>query len=177
MPSINADGLLVKYGAEGGQTSRGGEINHKGADHITEIAIKGTDIPTLGNVVADTSNNTTLPLMHGVELPVGARIQKVEIQVETAFTSGGSATLDFGLVRADRTTELDYNGLIAAQTVASLSAGAFITITTGSGTAGALVGTTLANKGIFTVNYNTAAFTAGRAVIRVYWNFPSPSVA
>lgn len=176
MPYINSDGLLVKFGVEGGQTSRGGEINVEGADHITEIAIKGTDIPSLANVVAATSTNTTLPLMHGVELPLGARIQKIEIQVETAFTSGGSATLDFGLVREDRTTELDYNGLIAAQTVASLSAGAFITLTTGSGTAGALMGTVLANRGVFTVNYNTAAFTAGKAVIRVYWNFPNNNV-
>lgn len=176
MPSINADGLLVKYGTEGGQTSRGGEINVEGADHITEFAIKGTDIPTLGNVVASTSTNTTLPLMHGIELPLGARIQKVEIQVETAFTSGGSATLDIGLVRADRSTELDYNGIVAAQTVASLSAGAFITLTTGSGTAGALMGTVLANKGVLTVNYNTAAFTAGKAVVRVYWNFPNNNV-
>ena len=175
MPTVNADGLLVKYGIEGGLSSRGGGVEESGASHVTEIAIKATDIPALAAVV--TPSSTNLAYMHGVEMPLGARVEKIEVLVETCFTSGGSATLDFGFVRADRTTEYDYNGLIAAQTVASMATGGtLITLIVGSGTAGALLGTVLANKGIFTVNYNVAAFTAGKAVVRVYWNFPNNTI-
>jgi hypothetical protein len=107
---------------------------------------------------------------YNVVVPKNARIEKVEVITQTAVTSGGSATLNVGLKRTDNSTELDYDGLVAALALASFnSAGETVALTVGSTSAGALIGTTLAYNGYLTVDYDTAAFTAGAIRVRVYF--------
>lgn len=161
----NNDGLYVKFGSSEGQLSNAGQYNTD-LDQVTEAVIEFGDIGSSASIVSDV-----------VELPVGAAISKVVLIAEEAFTSAGAATLDIGLIREDRSTELDYNGLVAALALTSIDAvGDRVELIQGSTGHGALVGTVLANKGYLTVNYGTAAYTAGRLVVRVHWYMPAADV-
>ena len=170
MASLNADGLMVKYGTEQSAPSRGGEVDTACGLHVTEVIVVGTEVP----LTATTASATNIALSHGIEIPAGAQIAKVEFIVETAFTSGGSAVLNCGLVRADRSTELDFDGIVIALPVANMNvAGETTSLVNGSTYAGALVGGILSNKGIVTLDYDTATFTAGKGVLRITWRMPS----
>ncbi len=158
----NNDGLRVKFDITEGETGAGGQVMSYGNVSVVELEILGTEIGSSAAVIDD----------HTV-IPSGAIIKEVEVVAEDAFTSGGSATLDVGLIRLDRSTELDYNGLVAALALTAIDAeGDVVSLVQGSTGHGALVGTTLANAGLVTVNYGTAAYTAGKAVIRVHYYMP-----
>lgn len=167
---LNNDGLYIEYGPTEVVVVDGGELSVLGGLHEVEI-----DIP-----LASLAVTTPLILSDTIELPAGARIHKVTFIVETAATSGGSATLDFGLIRTDRTTQLDYDGLVAALALAEMNVqGAIIEFmndadSTPAGEAGdgALVGFTLSNTGLLVANANVAVFTAGVIKARVYWYRP-----
>lgn len=168
----NSDGLFIKFGDAEKNKTFGGSYCTYGPQHITEMRIDLTDL---------TSSAAIYPVNTvGVELPSGAFIESVESYAEVLATSGGAATFDFGLIRLDRTTELDYNGLLAAVPLAQMNEagekniflGAGDTLPSGLTGQGALIGTALANAGILTANYNTAAFTAGKLIVRVYWYTP-----
>jgi len=167
---LNSDGLYIEFGPDEVTVVDGGEYKAFGALHEVEI-----EIP-----LASLSTSTQLILSDTITIPNGARIEKVVLVVETAATSGGSATLDFGLIDQDRTTELDYNGLVAALALAEMSdQGAVIEFINGADSTpagesgdGALVGTTLSNTGLLCANANTAVFTAGRLKARIYWYNP-----
>ena len=154
---LNGDGLYIRFGADEGKVQKTGEYEDSGywgGEHFVEADISYTDLNAFGTdtILSDT-----------VVIPNGARITKAEMYVITAFTSGGSATLELGTIRTDRSTTYDADGFVAATAVASLTAGATIA---GSG---ALVNTTLANDGLLTATVRTANFTAGRARLRVFW--------
>lgn len=154
----NSDGLYVKFGTEEATVGKFGTYRMAGPVQMAELVI--------GDLTALSSSAVTQG--YTLALPKDARIEEVEVEVITACTSGGSATLDVGLIKTNTSTELDYNGLVAAAAVATLStAGKRLNLINGSTAAGALIGTTLADNGYFTVNYNTAAFTAGKVVVRV----------
>jgi hypothetical protein len=167
---FNNDGLYIKYGTDEVTVVDGGEYNTLGALHEVEIEI---DLDSLATATESILSDT-------ITIPNGARIERVRFVVETGATSGGSATLDFGLIDQDRTTELDYNGFVAALAVADISdTGAVIEFVAGADSVpdghagvGALVGTTLSNTGYFTAGANTAVFTAGRIKARIYWYNP-----
>lgn len=171
MSWLNSDGLYIQMGTEEAALVRGGEYTTLGSHRVTEFMVDlvadcGSSAAILGSATSSTYGTGG----YGLELPEGARIEKVEIITMTAATSGGSAVLNIGLVRRDRTTELDYDGLVAAATLASFNAvGETLTLTAGVSTGGALLGTTLANSGIVTVDYDTAAFDTGKIHVRVYW--------
>ena len=159
---MNSDGLNVKFGTTEGAAGAGGEPLEFGGLHKVEVEINGTDI---GSTAALVDRHTIVPS--------GARIEKVEVVAETAFTSGGAATLDVGLVDQDESTEIDDDGLVAALALSSIDAdGDVVELVQGSTGHGALVGTTLSNAGYISVHYGTAAYTAGRAVIRVFYYIP-----
>lgn len=167
---LNNDGLYIEYGPDEVTVVDGGEYKAFGALHEVEIEI---DLDAL-------STSAETILSDTITIPNGARIEKVVLVVETAATSGGSATLDFGLIDQDRTTELDYDGLVAALALAEMSdAGAVIEFMNGADSTpagesgdGALVGTTLSNTGLLTASANTAVFTGGRLKARIYWYNP-----
>lgn len=162
----NSDGLFLKMGVDEGTASKGGEFFTAGAKRINEYKITLTDLSTSAQVVI----HDTAPV------PKNARIEEVEVEVETAATSGGSATLDVGLVRSDARatspTELDYDGFVAAAALATINtAGKRLNLINGSTAAGALIGTTLSNFGYVVAKAGTAVFTAGVLKVRVHYSF------
>jgi hypothetical protein len=166
----NSDGLYIKFGTDEVTVTDGGELKAFGALHEVELEIDLDDLSTSANTfLSDT-----------VTIPNGARIEKVVVIVETAATSGGSATLDIGLIDQDRTTAFDDDGLVAALALAEMSdAGAVIEFMNGADSTpagesgdGALVGTTLSNTGLVIASANTAVFTGGHLKVRIYWYNP-----
>jgi hypothetical protein len=160
---LNPDGLYLKTGTDEGVAGIAGTFADPVAGaHVTEIT--GLDLTTL----------TTSPVVieDGFMLPKDAVIQKVDVIATTAGTSGGSATFDLGLIRSDRTTELDYNGILAAVALTDVDALGETHSYTGhsvSNGIGALGAVELPNDGYLTANYTTAAFETGIVTIRIYW--------
>lgn len=158
------DGLLLKFGTEKAVVQKAGEYRTAGRNHEVEVKLTLTAAATGSAIVT----GTDLLLM-----PAGARIDEVEIVAETAATSGGSATLNLGLIREDRTTTYDADGFVAALALASYdAAGEKTVLRVGSTGAGAFIGTTLANKGYFVFDWDTAAFTAGVLVVTIRYYIP-----
>lgn len=163
----NSDNLFVKLGtseAASLDTTKGaaGELKDGiGGVRVTEVVIDLTDLNT----------STPIIINDAAIFPKNARIEEVELVTTTAATSGGSATLDVGLIQnSDRTTEIDYNGFIAAAALATFnSAGERLNLTVGSTGAGALIGTTNATVGLLVAQAGTAVFTAGVVRVRVKW--------
>lgn len=155
---MNNDGLYIKYGTDEATAGKAGEYGTDVAgQRVIEFDLTLTGLGTAAAIVDD-----------NVFIPAGVRIQKVEIINSTAATSGGSAALNIGLQRRDRSTELDYDGLVAAAALATFNAaGETSTLTAGATGAGALIGTTTAYSGYITADYDTAAFTAGVLKVRV----------
>ncbi len=155
---LNQDGLLVKLGVDEAVNNVGGEYSFTGNVHYSEYDIIGTSITSTLSIFSDNAF-----------IPRGARIQSVSLYVETAFTSGGAATLDIGLINgSDRGTVISATGLVAGATVASLSLGANIA------GAGASINTniTAPSGALLAIRWGTAAFTAGRGKLRVNWYMP-----
>lgn len=160
---MHGDGTYQKYGVAEATAGSAGEYSTLGPLRHIELTI--SDMTTLGTAAAIYDDNTWLP--------VGARIEKVTVINVTAAT-GATAVLNVGLQREDRSTQLDYDGLVAALPLASAdAAGETVDLTVGSTYAGALIGTTLAYKGYLTADYDTAAYTAGKVIVRIYFSFPT----
>jgi hypothetical protein len=150
---VNGDGLEVRFGSEKATKRKGGETNAAGDSHEVRITLTGTEVPT-----------TDAPVDKKVSIPSGAYIESATLVVTTAFTSGGSATLDLGLMTDDNDgtySTKDDDGIDAAIGVAALTADASIACN------GALIGTTVTDSNTLPMpisyGYGTAAFTAGVA--------------
>jgi hypothetical protein len=162
----NSDNLFIKLGtseAASLDTTKGaaGETRMAGDRRETVVFIDLVDLNTSTDIIL---NDVTI-------FPKNARIEEVEVEVVTAATSGGSATLDVGFIQnADRTTDIDQNGLVAAAALATLTpAGKRLNLINGSTAAGALIGTTTTLPALFTAKAGTAVFTAGLLRLRVKW--------
>lgn len=169
MAYVNRDGLLVMTDGEEGITrSHGSYLEYGPTPGNVEVVVDFSHITSTASIPGGTG-------VYGISIPKDKQIEEIELFVENAFTSGGAATLDIGLVRFDRTTEIDYDGLVAALALTSLDAkGEKIVLRVGSTGAGALVGQVLTNPGLVTVRYNTAAYTAGKLKVRIKWFDPNP---
>jgi len=150
---VNNDGLEVRFGSSKAESYKGGQLSTMSDSQELRIAITGTDVPS-----------TDAPVDKKVAIPSGAYIESATLVVTTAFTSGGSATLDIGLMTDDNDgtySTKDDDGIDAAIAVASLSDNASIACN------GALVGTTVTDSNGLPMpvsyGYGTAAFTAGVA--------------
>jgi len=143
---------------------------------LQEVVLRIADATRIATTATFANGNLD---ERGVKLPSGAVIESAILYVDTAFTSGGSATLDIGTFRVDATTDTggaDDNGLVAARAVGSLTAGSRFVGT------GAQVGTKLDvtapsgrdDDGLFVAaTYNTAAFTAGSGRLVITYRTPS----
>lgn len=161
----NSDGLYIEYGTTKTTANQAGEFVKTGNMREVELKITLSGL-TQSEVV---QSDTTI-------LPAGARIQEVELLTQTAGATG--TAIDVGLIRMDRTTELDYNGLLAAAPLAVMDLAGERTIYTAATTVpasatgtGALIGTTLAYDGLLTCSMTDAtSFTAGvvKVLIRYY---------
>lgn len=163
---INSDGLIVKLGTTEATVGRAGQYKNSDGYHKTEFALNLVDVTsaTAGATVID----------YNTKIPSGALIEKVEVET-TATVTGTNAVLNIGLARSDTTTEIDFDGLgtAAALTQTAMAAkGTILTYIKGTSNAGALIGTSLTNNGILVADYDTAAFTAGRITVRIYWTVP-----
>lgn len=158
----NADGLVQWYGP---RTTTDTPIARAcimgaGTEKVIELDVEFSQIGSgISTFLDQDSNfngsNDSFSNAH-VYLPANCVVTDVKFFVKTAFTSGGAATLDVGLY-AKAGGAIDADGLIAAQAVAGLTAGACIVgggaLATNDniGSANAYIGMT----------YGTAAFTAG----------------
>lgn len=158
-------GLYQKFGLEQTVPMAGGEYRLNGEVREIEFKITLTDLTSSAAIIKGTDN---------INMPAGFTVEQIEVIADTAATSGGSATLDIGLVKTDRTTAIDANGLVAALALTTIdTAGEKNTLTSGGTGAGALVGTTVGtDPGYFTANYGTAAFTAGVLTVRIKYRKP-----
>lgn len=165
MAWMDNGGLYRKYGLEQTEPMAGGEYKTYGDVREIEFKITLTDLGTASAIVEGTDN---------IEMPAGFTVEAVEIIADTAATSGGSAALNIGLVRKDRSTAIDADGLVAALALTAIDAtGEKVTLVKGSTGAGALIGTTVgSNPGHFVADYDTAAFTAGVITVRVKFRKP-----
>ncbi len=155
------DTLLRKYGVEKTLPQKGGEYVTDGEYRAVELSINLADLTETETVQIDTT-----------VIPAGMRLNEIRVITQTAGATG--AGIDLGLVRTDRATEIDYDGLLAAlATTAFNAAGKTTVINVGSTSAGALLGTTLTNPGLITASRTTAtAFTAGRLIIELRYYRP-----
>lgn len=114
---LNSDGLYLKYGPDKATAKIAGEYRKDGRLHEIEVKIDLTDLTETETIVDDT-----------VLIPANVVIQEVEIVTLTAATTG--AAIDLGLIQTNRSTEIDYDGLLAAFPTASMNAAGEKTIIT-----------------------------------------------
>lgn len=161
---MNDDGLYIKYGTKEVVVTTVGEpaAPDNGTNHVVVIDLDLTTLTSSAAIIADST-----------VLPDGAFIDEVELWVLTAAdSSGNNAALNVGLVRQDRSTTYDEDGLIDAEAEGDIDAVGDVVVyrIADAGDAGALVGTTLANTGYITADYDTEAFTAGEVRIRIKYH-------
>jgi hypothetical protein len=157
MSWLNNDKLLLKFGTEKATSTPAGEYSTLGQLHEVEIKIDLTALTQTETILADVTS-----------LPKNARLAELVVLTHTAAATG--TAIDIGLIRmTDRTTEIDYDGILAAFPIASMNAAGETTVlTAGSSGAGALVGTTLSQIGMISGSRTDAtAFTAGVIYLKI----------
>lgn len=166
---LNNDGLLWKYGTAEATKQITGEYNVLGPRHMVEVTVDLDSLPTVASGDEQIQSDS-------VTIPNGAFIEEVEVLV-TEETAGTNANLDLGLVDQDRSTEIDFNGLLAAADAfnGGTDLGTITRYTVGTTEVGALVGTKLTNTGLITASAETADFTAGVLKVRVFYYMPLAS--
>lgn len=169
----NADGLVVPFGRVEAEKQNVGAHNVLGDLHEVHAVIALASLPAFGTGLA----NQRI-LSDSVRLPVGAEFQEVEVYVEVGAT-GATAAFNLGLIREDRTTEIDFDGLIAPATagVAVLDTVGAIRVYRAEGTdslpvpavGGALIAgqTALTVPGLLVASATTANFTAGQLRLKI----------
>lgn len=160
---MNEDNLYLKYGVDKTNPTSGGEYKTFGELRTMEFKIDLTTLGTSPAILSDTS-----------VFPRGALIEQVEVFVEEAATSGGSAVLNVGLIKTDRSTAIDADGIVKALALTAINAdGEKNTLILGSTGAGDLIGVITTDVGYVTADYDTAAFTAGIILVRIKYYLPT----
>lgn len=156
---MNSDGLYLEYGTTKTSVEKAGTYRTNGELREVELTLTLSEVGTSPAIVSNTQI-----------IPSGVKIQQVVVVASTAAV-GATAVLNLGLQKLDRSTQIDYDGIIAALPVASIDAtGEQTTLTPGATYAGALLGTTTgADPGYLVADYDTAAFTAGVLRIRIQY--------
>lgn len=165
---LNEDGLLIRFGANEAQVTRGGQFAATdGIRHIAQVAIDLAALPTA-------ASGDEQILADNVIIPDGAFIEKIEVLVTEEPTTSGSPNLDLGLVKLDRSTELDFNGLLAAADAfeTGTDLGTLVVYDTTTTESGALVGTVLTDAGLITASPDTADWTDGTLLVRIFYHMP-----
>lgn len=157
---INDDGLRIRFGTDKATPALGGESTTDGNNRVVTVDLAYGDFAAFG---------TEKIIAEGVHIPDGAVIKDATFHVSTAFTSGGAATLSFGLIDRDRSTAYDADGIDATIAKTALIAGATINCD------GAVVGKLISNGGtdvMLTATVGTAALTAGAGQLVVTYYIP-----
>ena len=167
MSWFNSDGLLVKFGTEKTVANKGGEYRNYGKLRKVELTINLASLTQAEVIQSDQ-----------VFIPAGARIVKTTVLTTVAAATG--TAIDVGLIKTDRATEIDYDGILAAFITASMNTvGELsvlqkdVTIPTGLAGTGALHSIPTTFVGYITASMTDAtAFTAGQIVITIEYFMP-----
>lgn len=159
---LDNGGLYQKYGIDQTIAKKGGEYRTNGKEREIEFYLNLAELTETETVIDD-----------NLFMPAGVKITEVEILVETAAATG--VAIDVGFIRTDRTTEIDYDGVLAAFVTATMTIGNKVVLRKGGTQAGAMVGSGVAtaNVGHITASRTTAtAFTAGLVKITIRYERP-----
>lgn len=157
----NGDGLNIWFGPSEGTSGKAGEMRTLGDNRVIEQVLTLTDLTSTAAYI-DTH----------ITVPQGAFIELVEVVTLVAATSGGSATLNIGLKGTDESTNLSDTAIVSALAITTHDAlGEKTSLTIGSTGAGSAIGIATVAKNHLTAKWGTAAYTAGKVIIRVYFNF------
>lgn len=160
MAQLDNTGLYQKYGLEQVVPQQAGEFRTPTDQRVIQVKLPDmTLVPSSAAIIPGTDN---------VNFPAGFRLEEVEVICDTTVT-GSSSTLNIGLQRTDRSTEIDYDGILKVAPLADYnSAGEKKVYNVGVTGIGDLVGVTSgSNPGYLTYHYGTAAFTAGALTLRI----------
>jgi hypothetical protein len=162
----NKDGLYIKYGTDQGVSAHdAGEYTTFGPERVVEVICDLSLLTATETILNDV-----------VTIPSGSYITKIETIAIVGAATG--TAIDVGLIKAsDRSTEIDYNGLLAAAPTANMNSAGERSVykigatePTGLTGTGALVGTATAFAGMISASRTDAtAFTAG--TIRILVSF------
>ena len=156
------DGLLVRFGVEEADVGAGGEYRSNGPFVEVEFDVQWNKLNAFGTftILDDT-----------VKLPNGILLTNAEFETIVPFTSGGAATLSFGIYDTDRTTALNATGIHSALALTAIDAVGETTTLTGT-----LINTILANNtpNLVSATVGTANFTAGQGKLRLRYFVPTP---
>ena len=155
---LNKDSLYLKYGTDKTVPNIGGEYKTYGALREIEFKLDLTKLTTSAVIIDDT-----------VFFPKGARLEEVELVALTAAdSSSDTAALNIGLVKTDRSTAIDADGIVKALAQTAVdTTGEKAVLRKGTSGVGDLVGTPTTSVGYFTADYDTEAFTQGVVLVRV----------
>lgn len=165
---VNSDGLLVKFGTDLARATRVGEYSDTASGrHCVEATIALATLPTVA------STNVQI-LDDSVTIPNGAFIEEVTVLV-TKETAGANANFNLGLVDQDRSTQIDFDGFLAAADAfnGGTDLGTLTQYVVGTTEAGVLIGTKITNTGLLVGWADTADFTAGVIKVRIYYSIPA----
>ena len=173
----NDDNLLVTFGTEKAEPAIGGSVG--AADGVTkmiEIDLDYTDFAASAAVVGTARGKS----VHGVWLPKGAVVEKVEFSITTAFTvSGGTAdSVQFviGTAGADDGQTIDADDFTTTSFIGSVlsleQVGQVFTVDPETTGAGDIYGVALAENAIVIASNPTQAtnvLNAGAMKMRVFY--------
>ena len=152
----NDDGLEVRYNLSRTTENVTGVNAHTPFKTITHHIV-GTDLPDTDNAAAGGDD---------AFIPAGSVITRAFVYVKTAF-AGDTATMDLGLKLAAGTA-ISADGIDADIAVTALDAAGDTILCNGTYIAdGDLTGVRLSADAYISASYETAAFTAGDAILYV----------
>lgn len=161
----NSDGLRVKFGTDEGTSTHPAGSYSLGDEQVIEVVITLSELTATETILND-----------AVWVPANSHITRVEVMTLVAAATG--TAIDVGLIDQDYSTEIDYNGFLAAYATATMNAvGEVNTLyevgsspTTGLTTVGALVGQEVTNTGYISASRTDAtAFTAGKIKLKIFY--------
>jgi len=159
---LNNDGLYIQYGPEKAVPNTGGEYTTTGA--LRQIKFK-IDLTTLTELETPLSDTVFFPKM---------RVHSIDVMTHTPAATG--VAIDLGLVQTNRSTQIDFDGFLAAFPTAQMDGvGEHITLSLTASNIpaaaigqGALLGTTTTLPGYVTCSRTTpTAFTAGVIIVTI----------
>lgn len=153
MSWTNADGLTVLMHGEQGQVKDNGSTTESMTQTLIVDIDDGSTIPA----------TAATPAANDAYIPAGSYIKNAYLIVETAF-AGATAVLNIGTYQKDGTT-IDADGIDAAIAVTAIDAANDVVVCDGAQVGGVV--TVGANDAYVKVDYDTAAFTAGKAKLYV----------
>ena len=155
----NSDGLYVGFGTHTADGHVAGQVG-------TDSTVREVQIEIIGKELADVAVPTAVK-NGGVRFPAGTLLVDAKLTVYEAF-AGTNAVLDIGTFGTDDWAAINDDGIDAAIAVATLVDNYQVACD------GADVAAVVAEEFVIAGSYDTAAFTAGRAVLTVRYLPPRP---